>query len=361
MKTIPIILLLLLIPFVSMAQDSLQSVSSVPVDTIHSSKVIKGNISKNKIRLPQIHKKTDFCVKPDITLSRIMSKDSVILSKINELEVGINNFVAKTSSLDMTSVKKQNEQLQSLLVMIRISVCLLIAVLIILVVFFALAILLYSKRRKRICTEDKSELKEIFNGLTSDLNDIIARQSNELKDCIVGQTSELKECAIGKTNAEEQIGEPLLQPTEKECVAYNDAVQAFVNINNYIYDLKQYNPLITPYILWFANENVEQPHVDISSVSEEERSKIALLVSKIGQFKQNHVQAINRYLFRTKKGENYTTCLRCPIKGHFDPVLDQHLLGDDLEYGEKIHSVYKIGFLFPNSKAFPYREKSLII
>lgn len=434
MKTISIILLLLL-PFVSRAQDSLQSVSSAPVDTIHSSEVVKSNIHQNETRLPPINKQNHFSVKPDTTLFRIMSQDSVILSKINELEVDINNLaktlslgmvsikklneqnhfsvkpdatlsrimsqdsvilsridefgvdinntIAKTLSLGMASAKEQNEQLQSLLFMIRISICLLVAVLIVLVAFFALSILLYSKRQKQICTETKSELKGIFNGLTSELNDFISRQSSELKECIIGQTSELKngidgltsqlqeliarqtselkEGYIGQTNAEEQIEEPLLPPTERERVAYDDAVQAFVNINNYIYDLKRYNSLITPYILWLVNENVEHPHVDISSVSDEDRSRIALLVSKIDQFKQNHVQAINRYLSRTMKGKNYATCLRCPIKGHFDPALDQHLLGEDLEHGEEIHSVYKIGFLFPDSKAHPYREKSLII
>ena len=429
MKTIPIIILLLLFPFVSMAQDSLQSVYSVPGDSIHSSEVVKYNITRNETRndfsekpdttlsriilqdsviLSKIdeievdinnfiartlslgmasakkqHEQNHFSEKSDTTLSRIMLQDSVILSKIDEIGVDINNFVAKPLSLGMASAKKQNEQLQSLLVMIRISVCLLVAVIVILVAFFVLLILLYSKAKKRICKETKSELKEIINGLTSELNDLISRQSYGLKECIIGQTSELKngideltsqlqkliarqtselkECYIGQTNAEVQIEEPLLPPTERERVAYDDAVQAFVNINNYIYDLKRYNSLITPYILWFVSENVEQPHVDISSVSDEDRSKIALLVSKIDQFKQNHVQAINRYLSRTKMGKNYATCLRCPIKGHFDPALDQHLLGEDLEHGEEIHSVYKIGFLFPDSKAHPYREKSLII
>ena len=146
MKTIPIILLLLLFPFVSMAQDSLQSVYSVPGDSIHSSEVVKYNITRNETR-------NDFSEKPDTTLSRIMLQDSVILSKIDEIGVDINNFVAKTLSLGMASAKKQNEQLQSLLVMIRISVCLLVAVIVILVAFFVLLILLYSNAKKRICKE----------------------------------------------------------------------------------------------------------------------------------------------------------------------------------------------------------------
>ncbi|MGM9777021.1 MAG: hypothetical protein ACI3ZD_01625, partial [Prevotella sp.] len=231
-------------------------------------------------------------------------------------------------------------------------------------------------------TRAVSELKDSFDGLTTNLNILIARQSDglkeniavhasELKNAVDGRTSQLKEIIDGQTselkesfkqiNVNEPITEVLLSPTEMDCVAYDDAVQAFVNINNYIYDLRRHNSLIIPYILWFTSENMKQPHVDISNVSEDDRSKIALLVSKIGQFKQNHMQAINRYLSRTRNGESYAACLRCPIKGQFDPELDQHLLGEDLKPGEEIHSVYKIGYLFHDSKAYPYREKSLII
>ncbi len=68
--------------------------------------------------------------------------------------------------------------------------------------------------------------------------------------------------------------------SEEDLVAYNDSVQAFVNINDYIYGLKRYNTLILPYISWFACGG-EKPHVCCDTLSDEERSNIALLVMKI--------------------------------------------------------------------------------
>lgn len=378
MKTIPIILLLLLMSLASTAQDSLQSVSLAQTEAVDTSKVAEVSIPKIKQKVSKVrNNKAISRVKPDTTLSRIMYQDSVILTRIDKLGVDVNSLSEETSKLGKVIANEQNRQFQSLLSMKRIYICFSLAVLIILAVF-----LLYSKYQKLFFTRAVSELKDSFDGLTTNLNILIARQSDglkeniavhasELKNAVDGRTSQLKEIIDGQTselkesfkqiNANEPITEVLLSPTEMDCVAYNDAVQAFVNINNYIYDLRRHNSLIIPYILWFTSENMKQPHVDISNVSEDDRSKIALLVSKIDQFKQNHMQAINRYLSRTRNGESYAACLRCPIKGQFDPELDQHLLGEDLKPGEEIHSVYKIGYLFRDSKAYPYREKSLII
>lgn len=149
--------------------------------------------------------------------------------------------------------------------------------------------------------------------------------------------------------------------TENDMIAYDDAVQAFVNINDSIYDLRRYNALIVPYIFWFANENQQVPILDLSSLSDETRSKVALLASRIEQFKKNYEQTITRCVSRIKPNEKFTDCLRCPLNGKFDPDLDQHLLGEDLALGAEIHSVYKLGFLFPSSRNYPYREKALII
>lgn len=161
---------------------------------------------------------------------------------------------------------------------------------------------------------------------------------------------------ISSTIVEDEVP-PL---SDADVVAYNNAIQAFVNINNYIYDLKKHNTLITPYMMWIVSD-CPKPNVDTTSVSDEERSKVALLASQIEQFKNNYEQAIRRYLIRSKNVETFEDCIRCPLYGTFNPELDQHLLGQDLEKGEKIRSVYKMGFHFPGSKAYPYREKSLIL
>ena len=126
----------------------------------------------------------------------------------------------------------------------------------------------------KLIARQSDGLKENIAVHASELKNAVDGRTSQLKEIIDEQTSELKE-SFKQINANEPITEILLSPTEMDCVAYDDAVQAFVNINNYIYDLRRHNSLIIPYILWFTSENMKQPHVDISNVSEDDRSKIA--------------------------------------------------------------------------------------
>ena len=320
----------LLIPFASIGQDSLQSVHSTSNDTIHYSSVIN-NVSSKKLPQPKQKKiKSNINGNSTVALDSLLLQSNKMFSIVDIIMGDISKIEKNTSILDNTNKEEWNA-LQSVLDNMLLYLKLILTTLVILVILSSVVILVCLKRKKQTCCDQQyAESQERIN------------EHNNANNIVV-------------------LNENQSQPSERDIVAYNDAVQAFVNINNYIYELKRYNALITPYILWFTSDNSEQPSVDISSVPEEERSKIALLVSKIDQFKKNHMQAINRYLVISNKGKTYTDCSRCPINGHFNPELDQHLLGEDLESGNIIHSVYKIGFLFPDSKSYPYREKSLII
>lgn len=146
MKTIPIILLLLLMSLASTAQDSLQSVSLAQTEAVDTSKVAEVSIPKIKQKVSKVrNNKAISRVKPDTTLSRIMYQDSVILTRIDKLGVDVNSLSEETSKLGKVIANEQNRQFQSLLSMKRIYICFSLAVLIILAVFFVLAILLYSK------------------------------------------------------------------------------------------------------------------------------------------------------------------------------------------------------------------------
>lgn len=149
MKTIPIILLLLLMSLASTAQDSLLSVSLAQTEAVDISKVAKVSIPKIKQKVSKIrNNKAISRVKPDTTLSRIMYQDSVILTRIDKLGVDVNSLSEETSKLGKVIANEQNRQFQSLLSMKRIYICFSLAVLIILAIFFVLAILLYSKYQK---------------------------------------------------------------------------------------------------------------------------------------------------------------------------------------------------------------------
>ena len=153
MKTIPIILLLLLMSLASTAQDSLQSVSLAQTEAVDTSKVAEVSIPKIKQKVSKVrNNKAISRVKPDTTLSRIMYQDSVILTRIDKLGVDVNSLSEETSKLGKVIANEQNRQFQSLLSMKRIYICFSLAVLIILAVFFVLAILLYSKYQK-LCSK----------------------------------------------------------------------------------------------------------------------------------------------------------------------------------------------------------------
>ena len=124
MKTIPIILLLLLMSLASTAQDSLQSVSLAQTEAVDTSKVAEVSIPKIKQKVSKVrNNKAISRVKPDTTLSRIMYQDSVILTRIDKLGVDVNSLSEETSKLGKVIANEQNRQFQSLLSMKRIYIC----------------------------------------------------------------------------------------------------------------------------------------------------------------------------------------------------------------------------------------------
>lgn len=149
--------------------------------------------------------------------------------------------------------------------------------------------------------------------------------------------------------------------SESDIIAYNDAVQAFVNINDYFYELRRYKDELSPCLNWLLNITDIKPSVISEEFDEELRSKISLFVSKIETFKNIFEPAINRYLLCTQKDFTFNDCVRYPLNSGFDSELDQHCLGEELNNGEIIHGVLKLGFYFPDSKSYPYRVKSIIL
>ena len=165
---------------------------------------------------------------------------------------------------------------------------------------------------------------------------------------------------------EELTAKPeVMELSPQDVVAYNDGVQAFVNINNFVYDLRQHGGLIVPLLRFLADVDREvqdvKSLVKLEGLSDAERSQLALLVSKIEQFKRNNQPAIERYLKLSGKKETYADCVRFPLDKGYEEALDQNLLGDDMQEGQIVKRVFKLGFYFPDAKSYPYREKSLVL
>ena len=316
MKKIVITYLSLLVTMLLITQNCLGSVQAV-----------KPNGRKS---IPQ---KTVRPAVESVTITKIdsiMCMDSIILSKIDGLQRSVEHYSVATSDSAVIYYTNLDKQVQLLIDKSQRNFYFITVLLIIIILLSILYVNLFLRYKEGIKNQTKKGVG------------VVEIQNKEEQPVIPQE-------------------EPEVKLTESDIVAYDDAIQAFVNINSYISDLRKYNKLITPYILWLASEDQDKPSVDFSDLPDEDRAKVALLSQKIEQFKKNNLPAINRFLRGKSKQETYADCLRCPIMGGFDPNLDQHLLDDDIEEGDEITAVFKLGFFFPESKHYPYREKSLII
>lgn len=238
-----------------------------------------------------------------------------------------------------------------------------------------LSVILYLAKARRVVNdnEDKqqqflSALDEIRQAIEHSCNDMAATMVKnndnvgDNNDTIVQLLKDMND-RLQLLSLQDGSNEAKEVPSQY-VVAYDDAVQAFVNINNYIYDLKAHNSRIVK-LLEFFSTDVDRADVktlvNFDGLSDEERSKLSLLVAKVEQFKRNNLPSINRYLKYACVGKTYADCVRCPIGRGFDNELDANLLGDDMVDGDIVSTVYKLGFLFPGSKSYPYREKSLVL
>ena len=151
------------------------------------------------------------------------------------------------------------------------------------------------------------------------------------------------------------------EPSPADIQAYQDAVNAFAGINDYINDLRKHNKLITPLIAYFAGKTDRKPDIRLDGLNEQQRSDIVLLISKIDQFHTNCIPAINRYLRLSGTGLDYAGCVRFPLNEGFSNELDTNATGDATEDGTTVLKVFKLGFLFPSVRQHPYREKSWVV
>ena len=170
-----------------------------------------------------------------------------------------------------------------------------------------------------------------------------------------GATAFVKIREKRRQKREEEAHEGNRRLTAEQMMVYNEAISAFQELNDRIYDFRRQREELQPYIKWLATDS-DKPQ------TEAEDEAIAKLAADIERFLIMQVPFINACLVTA--GENditYTDCVRGAVGGTFDEALDEEPTGIEVSEGTPIKFVLKLGCYFPDSTITPYPVKSIVL
>lgn len=149
---------------------------------------------------------------------------------------------------------------------------------------------------------------------------------------------------------------------------YNDAVNAFVALNDRLYAFKKHRSVVLPCMRLLAGDksiNAENVRAQIaqSSLKSEDKASFSLLLNDISQFVSTYVSVIDKFLEEADDIDchSFLECIRMPLGEMFNVEKDEHALGEEFTDSDQISDVLRLGFYFPQSTTQPYRTKSLIL
>ncbi len=147
---------------------------------------------------------------------------------------------------------------------------------------------------------------------------------------------------------------------------YNDAVNAFVNINERIYTYRIHSSFNTMLMKLLTSEESASTVRDALSnldVDREDKDSLGLLLSDISHFKTNQIKTIDNFIKRSDEKDisSFIDCVRFPLGESYNSDLDEHVFGEKTNNGKIVTSVIKMGYYFPQSTTHPYRKKALIL
>lgn len=143
--------------------------------------------------------------------------------------------------------------------------------------------------------------------------------------------------------------------TPDQEMVYNEAIRAFLSLNDRIYELRQLRQDLQPLIRWMATDG-ERPTV----VTDDER--ISRLADDIQRFLTMQVPFINACISTINdNGTSYSDYVRAAVEGSFDPTLDEDSLGADVAEGTPVRCVLRLGYCFPNSRIAQHPVKSVVL
>lgn len=151
---------------------------------------------------------------------------------------------------------------------------------------------------------------------------------------------------------EEQENQMNAHLTADQMMVYNEAVRSFITLNNRIYDLRQQRKELQPVIQWLATGG-DRPDVAESLVP---------LANDIERFLTSQVPFIDASLSTiSDDGMDYFDCVHAPVGGYFDDTLDEEPTGAEVNNGDAISAVLKLGYFFPESTIAVAPQKSIVL
>lgn len=152
------------------------------------------------------------------------------------------------------------------------------------------------------------------------------------------------------------------EKNEMEChltadqeMVYNEAVRAFLSLNDRIYQLRDAHKELQPLIQWLATDG-EKP----KTASTDER--INELVDDIQKFLVTQLPFINACISTINDdGTSFGDYIRAAVGKPFDPALDVEQDGTEVQQGAPIRFVLKLGYFFPQSRIASHPVKSIVL
>lgn len=143
--------------------------------------------------------------------------------------------------------------------------------------------------------------------------------------------------------------------TPDQMMVYNEAVRAFITLNNRIYDLRQHRKELQPIIQWLATDG-KKPDIP------QDIPELVTLADEIEKFMTSQQPFINACLSTVNNDElTYTDYVHAPVGGTFDATLDEEPTGIKVENGAPITFVLKLGYFFPESTIAIQPVKAIVL
>lgn len=141
----------------------------------------------------------------------------------------------------------------------------------------------------------------------------------------------------------------------EQMMVYNEAVAAFLALNDRIYELRRQRQKLQPLINWLAT-NGQKPEVDSND------KDLMQLAEGIERFLTTQMPFINACLRTTGEDDmTYVDYVRGAVGGTFDGKLDEEPTGSDIKDGTPINYVLKLGYYFPDSTIAPHPVKAIVL
>lgn len=143
--------------------------------------------------------------------------------------------------------------------------------------------------------------------------------------------------------------------TPEQEMVYNDAVRAFISLNDRIYELRSQHKELQPLILWLATEG-ERPEMTTDDPA------ILELANDIQKFLDLQVPFINACINTiSDDGTTFADYMRAAEGKPFDSTLDVEHSGTDVPDGSIIKQVLRLGYFFPESRIANHPVKSIVL